>query len=158
MSRGHGAALPALMADALATVTPTQIQGIVVTHGPGGFTGMRAGLAYARAFALARAIPAYGVSVDAALSLSLPQGTPIAIDSRRGDYFMDGAVVTGADVRALGRPVAGSWNLAGETARVGWHEPCPRAMARHGWHLVNANTAPDPAALEPLYLRAPSVG
>ena len=159
MARGHGAALPAMAAAALINTDPARIQALVVTRGPGGFTGMRAGLAYARAFALGRGIPAFGLSVDATLSLSLEPQTPIAIDSRRGDFFLSGEVVARPIVEALDGPVAGSWNLsASPEAIVGWHEPCPLAMARHGHDLLAAQAPPDAEALEPLYIRAPSVG
>ena len=83
---------------------------------------MRAGLAYARAFALARDIPAYGLDVFKALRLTVPANTPIAIDSRRGDFFIDEIsaiklnidderIVSAAVLAAYDGDVAGSWSL-----------------------------------------------
>lgn len=158
MARGHGAALPALAATALAQVNPSRINAVIVTRGPGGFTGMRAGLAYARAFALGRSIPAFGITVDASLRLTVGMDTAIAIDSRRGDYFLGSEILPLDTLAAIGGSIAGSWDLSTSKPRVGWHEPCPLAMGRHGHALLAAGERADPGALEPLYIRAPSVG
>jgi len=67
---------------------------IGVTVGPGSFTGLRIGLAAARALSLARRIPVAGVTTADLLAFSLPgearRGRPflIAIDSRRDDLFV----------------------------------------------------------------------
>ena len=67
---------------------------IGVTVGPGSFTGLRIGLAAARALSLARRIPIAGVTTADLLAFSLPEdarrGRPflIAIDSKRDDLFV----------------------------------------------------------------------
>ena len=66
---------------------------IGVTVGPGSFTGLRIGLATARALSLARRIPVAGVTTADLLAFSLPdeaRGRPflIAIDSKRDDLFV----------------------------------------------------------------------
>jgi tRNA threonylcarbamoyladenosine biosynthesis protein TsaB len=67
---------------------------IGVTVGPGSFTGLRIGLAAARALSLARRIPIAGVTTADLLAFSVPEparrGRPflVAIDSKRDDLFV----------------------------------------------------------------------
>ena len=62
---------------------------VVVTTGPGSFTGLRIGLSAARGIALARNIPAIGVPSLLAISLSAPAGCPVAVllDARREEAY-----------------------------------------------------------------------
>ena len=50
---------------------PAQIEAVAVSRGPGGFTGLRIGIATAVAWARARAVPAVGVSTLAALAVGV---------------------------------------------------------------------------------------
>jgi tRNA threonylcarbamoyladenosine biosynthesis protein TsaB len=59
---------------------------IVVGTGPGSFTGLRIGLATARALAYALDLPVAGVSTLAALAAAAPGALPV-IDARRGEVF-----------------------------------------------------------------------
>jgi tRNA threonylcarbamoyladenosine biosynthesis protein TsaB len=65
---------------------------IAVGVGPGGFTGLRIGIATARALAQANDIPLVGVSSLAALAAGAPAGRPVVavIDARRGEVFAAG--------------------------------------------------------------------
>jgi tRNA threonylcarbamoyladenosine biosynthesis protein TsaB len=67
------------------------IERIAVGIGPGGFTGLRHGIATARALAQARDLPLAGVSSLQALArgAAAPPGTPVyaVIDARRGEVF-----------------------------------------------------------------------
>jgi tRNA threonylcarbamoyl adenosine modification protein YeaZ len=54
----HGPSLPALVQEALAV---SDVDEVVVGMGPGPFTGLRVGIAFAQSFALARQIPVRGV-------------------------------------------------------------------------------------------------
>lgn len=73
----------------------SDVQRIAVGVGPGTFTGLRIGLATARALANARRIPLVGVSTAAALALGAWDATVKAgrelvvpaIDARRGEVF-----------------------------------------------------------------------
>ncbi|NDC51119.1 MAG: tRNA (adenosine(37)-N6)-threonylcarbamoyltransferase complex dimerization subunit type 1 TsaB [Burkholderiaceae bacterium] len=59
----HGPSLPSLVKEALAI---SDVDEVVVGMGPGPFTGLRVGIAFAHSFALAREIPVRGVcSLDA---------------------------------------------------------------------------------------------
>jgi tRNA threonylcarbamoyladenosine biosynthesis protein TsaB len=82
---GHAARLLALVDE----VVPgwDAIERIAVGVGPGGFTGLRIGIATARALAQARDLPLVGVSSLAALAA--PHDGPVVavIDARRGEVF-----------------------------------------------------------------------
>lgn len=80
----HGRAVSNLVAKALAAgPAPDQV---IVGMGPGPFTGLRVGIAFAQSFALAREIPVIGIcSLDA---IDINQGDYIAaIDARRKEIY-----------------------------------------------------------------------
>lgn len=80
----HGRAVSNLVAKALAA-SPAPDQ-IIVGMGPGPFTGLRVGIAFAQSFALAREIPVIGIcSLDA---IEIDKGDYIAaIDARRKEIY-----------------------------------------------------------------------
>ena len=74
------------------------LESIAVGRGPGTFTGLRIGLATARALAEAHALPLRTVSSLAALAAGIDAPLRLAlIDARRGEVF--GALYAGADER-----------------------------------------------------------
>ena len=70
-------------------VRPVQLEGVVVGTGPGSFTGLRMGLATARALCFALDVPLAGVSTLAALKAGADGALPV-IDARRGEVFVGG--------------------------------------------------------------------
>lgn len=93
------------------------IEKIAVGVGPGGFTGLRIGIASARALAQARRIPLIGVSSLAALArgaASPGRVVTAVIDARRGELFL-GAYREGDEVVVSERVIepAGVAELSG---------------------------------------------
>lgn len=63
---------------------------VAVSHGPGSFTGLRAGIATAKGLALSLAVPLYGVPTLEALAANAPPGSgPVCavLNARRGEVF-----------------------------------------------------------------------
>lgn len=173
MARGHQERLGGLVRDVLSQAGgPDAIDRVAVTVGPGSFTGLRVGLAFAKGFALALEKPVTGLGVLDALAESAGPGLAAAvIDARRDQVYLglfrDGraltppaAVLVDDAVRgALGarsglEPITligtGADLLADrlpDARRLPLAAPEPDALAR-----LAARAG---AAAEPLYLRPP---
>ena len=95
----HGRALSELVAEALKVAKPPHQ--VVVGMGPGPFTGLRVGIAFAQTFALARQIPVVGICSLDAIAIDKDEYT-VAIDARRKEIYWatykDGARVAGPNV------------------------------------------------------------
>ena len=86
---GHASILPELVANVLGRQA---LDAVAVGIGPGGFTGLRAGIALAHGLALARGVPLLGVSTGQALAAEAVQGDRViwaALDSKRGHLFLE---------------------------------------------------------------------
>ena len=182
MERGHAEALAPLLERLLGAVEGgfASIERVAVTVGPGSFTGIRIGLATARAIGLALAVPVVGVSSLIAFAGSLladprPGIIASAIDARHGRLYLQLLESTGRPLlparvvglrdaaRAIG---AGPARLAGngapllalEAARIGLAVeltgevayPDIVSVARLGLVADPAQSPP-----RPLYLKAP---
>ena len=108
MVRGHADALPLMVEEAMRGVEGgfPALASVAVAIGPGSFTGIRVGLAMARAMGIALAIPVVGVSTLAAFAaplLSEPRTGIIAaaIDARHGAVYFQLFEASG---RPLGLP------------------------------------------------------
>lgn len=89
---GHATHLLALIAGLLAQagIGWAQVSRIAVGVGPGTFTGLRIGIATARALAQARSIPLVGISTLQSLALNARgKSEPViaVLDARRGEAF-----------------------------------------------------------------------
>jgi tRNA threonylcarbamoyladenosine biosynthesis protein TsaB len=93
LGRGHAERLPPMVDEALAEarIGYNEIDRIAVTTGPGSFTGVRVGIAFARGLALALDVPAVGIGTLHALAHSHGarcEGTIAAVlDARRGEVY-----------------------------------------------------------------------
>jgi tRNA threonylcarbamoyladenosine biosynthesis protein TsaB len=140
------------------------LDGLVVGTGPGSFTGLRMGLATARALSFALGLPVAGVSTLDALAAGAPAALPV-IDARRREVF---ALVGGAP-RCLAPgdvPVSPGTRCVGDGA-VRYRAVLEAAGAvvppddddahvpRARFHATLARSFGDAEAVEPLYLRVP---
>jgi len=95
----HGRALSELVAKALKVAKPPHQ--VVVGMGPGPFTGLRVGIAFAQTFALARGIPVIGICSLDAIKVDRGEYT-VAVDARRKEIYWasykDGVRVEGPHV------------------------------------------------------------
>ncbi|HTW52670.1 MAG TPA: tRNA (adenosine(37)-N6)-threonylcarbamoyltransferase complex dimerization subunit type 1 TsaB [Stellaceae bacterium] len=181
MRYGHAEALLPMI-DRVATaagLAPDEIDMVAVTVGPGGFTGIRAGLAAAHGLALAAGARLVGISSFAAVAAGFSDGEPrllVALDSRRADLYVQ---LFGARRAPAGEPAAvpperlAAWAGDGELAIAGDAvEAAIGALGPHRKPKIWPNSAPDAlgvlAALRrwpdrtdplarPLYLRPPDV-
>jgi tRNA threonylcarbamoyladenosine biosynthesis protein TsaB len=141
-----------------------QLEGLVVGTGPGSFTGLRMGVAAARALSFALELPLAGVSTLDALAAVAPGALPV-IDARRREVFtlVDGRAVCLAP-SAL-RPEPGRLCVGDGAVRyravleaAGAEVPPDDSELHVPWAREHARLASDfgPAELvEPVYLRAP---
>lgn len=108
MERGHAEALLPMIERVMASDEHgfEGLERVAVTVGPGSFTGLRVGIAAARAIGLACGIPVVGVSTLAALAAPLileqrPGIVGVAIDARHGCVYF---AAFGPDGRAMLEP------------------------------------------------------
>jgi tRNA threonylcarbamoyladenosine biosynthesis protein TsaB len=145
-------------------VRDSQLEGIAVGIGPGSFTGLRMGLATARALALALDVPVAGVSTLDALAAGAPGALPV-VDARRREVF---ALLGGAPaaLAAADLPLEPGTICVGDGAvryrsvleEAGAEVP-PDDDERHlplaRFHALLAAEFGPAELVEPLYLRIP---
>jgi tRNA threonylcarbamoyladenosine biosynthesis protein TsaB len=181
VARGHAELLLPALAGVIATagLAWTDLDLFVVTVGPGNFTGLRAGVAVARALALALDRPVLGVGTldvvaQAAADPADARPLQVVLDARRSEVY---AQRFGADLEPLNGPallsleqLIGAWvpgwrlvgdrvpGLDGRVDEASMTEARPRApdLVRIAWRRLRAGASPVAGtALRPLYLRAP---
>lgn len=164
--RRHAEVIGPFLHDVLqsASVRPTDLTGVVIGIGPGPYTGLRVGIAAARAVAFALGVPLLPVPSHDAVALALIEGGvaagrfAVVTDARRRDV----AVTVYATALPLPRVVTPAHLVPrieyhphdGVTA----HEVLEIAAAPLA-HVALARLAAGIAfaTAEPLYLRAPDV-
>jgi tRNA threonylcarbamoyladenosine biosynthesis protein TsaB len=183
MRHGHAEALLPMIDRVMtaAGLTPAEIASVAVSVGPGGFTGIRAGLAAAQGLALASGARLVGVTSFATVAARLSrrdEALLVALDSRREDLYVQ---LFSGDGALIGEPAAippaelatfvaaaigkAALRLAGDAA-----DNAAAALTGRGSVAVIPGSAPDAlgvlaAAIDdkftgparPLYLRPPDV-
>lgn len=170
--------IEAVLAEA--ALVPSRVDRVAVTLGPGTFTGVRTGIAAARAYALAAGVGVVGTTSLAVMAAGLAAraasdtGIAVAIDARKGQVFSQCFSASGAaldDVQLetppdLARRLAGGrWRLAGSAAHA-----VAEAARADGVEIAVADALVEPDArhlaglapmltplliVTPLYIRAP---
>jgi len=134
----HGPALPSLVQEGIQGFA---FDAVVVGMGPGPFTGLRVGIAFAQSFALARGISVRGVcSLDAIAAQVNEKDFIITVDARRKEVY---------------------WARYKDGVRFG--EPAVNFPADVAGAPIHSDLYPDMKALvalagnitEPMYLRRP---
>jgi tRNA threonylcarbamoyladenosine biosynthesis protein TsaB len=173
MARGHQERLAPMAQEVMtaAGLPFSALERIGVTVGPGSFTGLRVGVAFAKGMASALCVPAVGIGTLEAMAAPVAGLCFAVIDARREQVycqaFEDGEPLMGPDALAvetaaarlaeiaLGRPVtlvgsgAPLLSTLVPTARI---VEADGADAREVARLAAART---PGPLTPLYLRVP---
>jgi tRNA threonylcarbamoyladenosine biosynthesis protein TsaB len=172
MQRGHQERLAPMTAEVLAQAggAPADVARIAVTIGPGSFTGLRVGLAFAKGLRFATGAELAGIGTLHALAAGVGPRAAGVVDARRGQVYLQafeaGRALMAPDVLPLPIAAARLAELGGDFDVVG-----PGAglfaeflgpdrvteLAAPGLEFLVALAAKaEPAAdLRPLYLRAP---
>jgi len=169
MERGHQERLAPMAAEVMADASFADLGKIVVTIGPGSFTGLRVGLAFAKGVQLATGAPLAGVGTLEALTASVRGAAAGVIDARRGLVYMQafeaGAALDQPDIvpiaeaarrlaalRDLTLVGPGAHLLSGDLPGATIEPRAAPDLAALGRLAEAAEPAAD---LRPLYLRAP---
>ena len=175
MTRGHQEHIGIIAREAAAAagVAFADFSRIGVTVGPGSFTGLRVGLAFAKGLATALSIPCVGVNTLESLAFGQKGFAAAVIDARMSQVyiqvFADGVSLMAPDALGVGEAAARLAELysGGPATLIGSGAPL-LADALPG-AMVLTPAAPDPVAVarlaaarpapthspRPLYLRAP---
>ncbi len=170
MSRGHQERLTPLVAEVMAQagLDFDRLDRIGVTVGPGSFTGLRVGLAFAKGLSAALGVPAIGVGSLEALAQPYKGRVIAALDAKRGQVYLqafaDGVAVSAPDALAIETAAARVAELGPEiligTGATLLAEVSPSAKVIEADHADPAAVAAIAAVRpvsppRPLYLRAP---
>jgi tRNA threonylcarbamoyladenosine biosynthesis protein TsaB len=162
--RGHAERIFSLLDRVLGAPKLSRVGLVAVSGGPGSFTGLRIGMAVAKAFARFGKVPLVAVptleamAAEAALRSRAPLYVPV-VDAKRGEVYA-----------ALFRPCRGGVVQSGKPAvrepnalRAGLpagalvvEEPArARTVAALGFLAFSAGKRADPDRLVPVYVRRP---
>ena len=176
-SRAHAASLPVLVERVLADVGRRleDVEAIAVSIGPGSFTGLRVGLAFAKGLAFAGGVPVVPVPTLEALAwvaeATIGETICAALDARKREIYAAFFVAEAATLRRLGPDLAlapevlaerldGRCVLVGDAGEAYGELLAPRAVvrpfmthhprggvvARLGWERLLAGQAARPGA------------
>lgn len=179
IGRGHAEMLMSIISEVMAESSTAfnELDRVVVTTGPGSFTGLRVGLSVARGFGLVLQKPVVGVTTLAAIALAhsgRDHDGPllVALDGKADEVYcqrfsVEGQPIDDAGVQTIGelaRTLPDGIRLVGSAAEriaaaCGFDMDCVRSSC--GYPAIGdvarlgVITDPKSAAPVPLYLRAP---
>jgi len=179
IGRGHAEQIMTMISDVMADSSTAfvDLDRIIVTTGPGSFTGLRVGLSVARGFGLVLGKPVVGVTTLQALARCVApraDGYPllVALDGKKDEVYCQffsrsGIPSAPAEVRtieSLAASLSSDTRLAGSAAeriveRCGLN--ADRVLSIKSYPpifdvaILGMETDPDTAAPVPLYLRPP---
>ncbi len=162
--RRHAEVIGPFLAEVIDAEGSSPLTGVVTGIGPGPYTGLRVGIAAARAVAFARGIPLHAVPSHDAVALSLVEGGvaagrfAVVTDARRREVAV---TVYGAAL-----PLPRTLQPAHLVPRIEWAPEAgvaafevseiPAVALAHA-ALARLGAGVEPLAPHPLYLRAPDV-
>jgi tRNA threonylcarbamoyl adenosine modification protein YeaZ len=165
-TRRHAEVIGTLIRRALADagIAVTDLTGVAVGMGPGPFTGLRVGIAAARAFALGIGRPVIPVVSHDGVAFGRVEPVLVVTDARRREVYWSaysGTDAAGLPVRTAGPGLCAPDRLAMEvpdfaTYRRVETEVVSAAAIGLVAELLDANQRPF-ASSEALYLRSPDV-
>lgn len=160
-TRRHAEAIGTLLTQVFAEagVSPRDVTGVVAGMGPGPFTGLRVGIAAARAFAFGTGVPVHPiVSHDAIAYDRRDESVLVVTDARRREvawslYAPNMTRVEGPTLADRGEGFAGVANLHPGVPILDPPTVSAASLALVAELLLTAGRPLEPD--EPLYLRAP---
>jgi len=179
IGRGHAEQIMTMISDVMADSSTAfvDLDRVIVTTGPGSFTGLRVGLSVARGFGLVLGKPVVGVTTLLALARCVApraEGYPllVALDGKKDEVYCQFFSRTGLPsgppevrtISSLASSLSSDIRLAGSAAaRIADHcgldqervlsaKPYPPIF---DVAVVGMETDPETAAPVPLYLRPP---
>jgi tRNA threonylcarbamoyladenosine biosynthesis protein TsaB len=173
MSRGHQERLAPMVQAMMAPFGFKGLDRIASTVGPGSFTGLRVGLAFAKGLGQALSVPLVGIGLLPALAAGRSGFVCAAVDARRSQIYLqafrDGAPLMAPDALAVETASARLAELAGDgpVTLVGSGAPLLEGLIPGA--TVETPGGPDPVwvaklaaavrepipVARPLYLRTP---
>jgi tRNA threonylcarbamoyladenosine biosynthesis protein TsaB len=163
MARGHTERLPVMVRDIMAEAELRfdQLARVAVTVGPGTFTGIRIGLAFARGLGLALGIPVIGFNTLEAIALGIEERPLLVANVARDDEvyaaYFDGEGSFKPEVLTVSRLAARmegkEYFAAGNAAlsrKAAYPKAYPSVSRMAALSLLRTASSPP----EPLYLRA----
>ncbi len=173
MARGHQERLAPMARDVMAQagIGFDRLARIAVTVGPGSFTGLRVGIAFAKGLALALDLPAVGIGTLEALAAEVSGLVFPVIDARRGQVYLqafeDGRALMAPDAvtaetaaariaeLSMGRPFTLLGSGAALLADLASGATVAAAEGADARQVARLAAGREPGPLKPLYLRAP---
>jgi tRNA threonylcarbamoyl adenosine modification protein YeaZ len=159
-TRRHAEVIGELIERALADagIATSQLSGVAVGMGPGPFTGLRVGIAAARAFAFGLGKPLVPVVSHDAVAFGRTEPITVVTDARRREVYWssyDAPDDAGLPRRVLGPSLAAPGDVPADRKRVDarWVSAASVGMLAETLYAAGRPFAAD----EPLYLRSPDV-